>query len=204
MRAKCGRAEPGEPGFGPSTRGRAATRGAVIRLRVAARLSLRVLVWGSVAAFLALGVGPHTGRYRTLTVLSDSMAPAMPAGSLAIVTPQPASSIRVGQIVTYQIPVEDRRVVSHRVVEVLEEGPRPVFRTKGDGNEAPDPWTARVAQDTVWRVRVAVPHAGRVVSALRAPALRRVGLVVASVLLALAWLARIWSPAARRLSPRLP
>ena len=36
--------------------------------------------------------------------------------------------------------IDNHYVVSHRVVKVFEGGDRPVFQTKGDANDAPDPW----------------------------------------------------------------
>lgn len=120
----------------------------------ALRLSTNVAVWllgfACVGFPLAVGVGPRTGRYATLTVLSGSMRPHLPA----------PNQVKVGQIITYAIPEGDRHVVSHRVVEVVRDGDRPVIRTQGDANNAPDPWLSQVEDDTVWQVRYAVPYVG--------------------------------------------
>src|SRR5207302_10783294 len=48
----------------------------------AARLAAFALVAFSALAFIGLGLGPRTGRYRTLTVLSGSLSPAFEAGDL--------------------------------------------------------------------------------------------------------------------------
>ncbi|MEW6473982.1 MAG: signal peptidase I [Actinomycetota bacterium] len=106
-------------------------------LRRGLRFAALGLAGVSLVAFGFVGLGPHTGRYRTLTVLSGSMRPTMPEGSVAIVIPVPPAEIRPGDVITYNIPVGDRRVVTHRVVEIVEGGDHPVVRTQGDANAAP-------------------------------------------------------------------
>lgn len=147
---------------------------------------------------LALVIGPHLADYRAITVLTASMRPAMPEGSLIVQTPVPVSAVAVGDVITYRIPVDDRRTVTHRVVEVVVGGPHPVVRTKGDANNAPDSWLARLEGDTVWRTRLAVPKAGSALQALRHPLARRISLLVVPAVLALVWLRDIWSSAPAR------
>lgn len=159
-------------------------------------LAVKVVGWAaivaSVAVLLGLGVGPRTGRYRTLTVLTGSMQPTMPVGSVVIVVPERPSELRVGQVVTYRIPVEDHRVISHRVVRVVEGGDRPIFQTQGDANNAPDYWLAQVNGDTVWHVVGVVPGLGRMLHLLRQPAVHRVAVFVVPAALALLFLVDIW------------
>ncbi len=76
------------------------------------------------------------------------------------VTPMPASELETGDVLMYRVPVEDRRVVAHRVVEIVEAGDQPVVRTKGDPNNGPDSWVARLETEPLWRVQAAVPYAG--------------------------------------------
>lgn len=164
-------------------------------------VALRVLVVVSLGLLLALGVGPRTGSYRTLTVLSGSMAPAIPPGSVVVVTPQPLQQLRVGQVLTYQSPVDDQRVVTHRVTEMLESGAQPVVRTRGDANAVPDPWLAQLTGDTAWTAQLVVPHLGRPLTWLRQPPARALGVWAAPALLALSWLGAIWRRPARPTSP---
>lgn len=140
-------------------------------------------------AFVFLAVGPRTGRYRTMTVLTASMRPTHPAGSVIVSVPVPSSSVRVGDVITYRIPVEDRRIVTHRVVEVVEPG---VVRTKGDANNTPDAWTARLTGATVWKVRGGVPALGFALGALQNRAARAGSLMLAPLALAFVWLRDIW------------
>jgi signal peptidase len=151
----------------------------------------------SVLALVFLGLGPHTGRYRTATVLSGSMRPTIVEGSVVVVTPLPASELAEGDVIMYRIPEEDRRVVAHRVVEMVEGGERPVVRTQGDANPEPDAWVARLDGKTLWQVRGAVPMLGYAVQALRQPWLRSLSVGVVPAVLALVWLRDIWMPSRR-------
>lgn len=147
-----------------------------------------------VLLLLGLAFGPRTGRYRTMTVLTASMRPSMPEGSVIVQVPMDLSKVRVGDVITYRIPVEDRRIVTHRVVKVLEGGTQPVVRTKGDANRSADPWLARLEGEKVWRVKASVPKLGYALQALRRPEAKRVTLFLVPLLLALLWLRDIWAP----------
>lgn len=147
----------------------------------------------SVLTLLVLGVGPHTGAYRPVTVLTQSMKPTMPAGSVVLVTPIEPGTVRVGDVITYRIPVEDRRVVTHRVVEILERGSAPVVRTKGDATDTVDSWTTKLTGGPVWKVRASVPYVGFGLRALQQPDVRRLTVTVLPGLLALSLLAQIWT-----------
>lgn len=155
----------------------------------AGRLLGPVVVACAALVFAVLAVGPRTGAYRTYTVLTASMRPDMPEGTVVVSTPIALHEARVGDVITYRIPVEDRRVVTHRVVEVVRPG---VVVTKGDANNAPDAWVAELKGQRVWKVRAAVPGVGYALERLRTPAARRLALFVVPLLLAALWLKDIW------------
>jgi signal peptidase I len=162
-------------------------------VRAWADLGLRLVLGAALAIFLLLALLPHTGLYRPETVLSGSMKPYFSPGDMVIVTPEPSRDVRVGQVISYHIPVGDHHVQTHRVVHVLRRGEHPVVRTKGDANNARDPWTARLDGSTAWRVRVVVPKLGWMVTWLRDPLVRLLTVFVAPALFALIALWRIWS-----------
>ncbi|MDQ4052318.1 MAG: signal peptidase I, partial [Actinomycetota bacterium] len=156
-------------------------------LRAVATVGLSAVALGAVAALLLVGVGPRVADYRTLVMLTGSMSPDYPAGSLLIATPRRAVDLSPGDVLTYHIPIDDRRVVTHRVVEVDRTGDVVLVRTKGDANTAPDPWVARITDDTVWTVRGAVPGAGQLIHSARSPAVRPI-VTLALPGLAVGWL----------------
>lgn len=165
-------------------------------LRRAARLLSTLLLALTVLLLLSVTLGPRLLNYRTATMLTSSMSPAIDAGDVIVNTPLALADVRVGHVLTYHIPVDDRRVVSHRVVEVQRPGPGIVnIRTKGDANAAVDPWTAALTGDTVWQVRAVVPKAGTAIRGLRTPLAQTV-LTTAVPLLVVCWLLLgIWRPA---------
>lgn len=156
-------------------------------------LSTSVLVLAA-AAFVLLAVGPHVLGYRTVTMLTGSMAPGINPGDVVVTMPKPAADVAVGDIVTYQIPVEDRRVETHRVVKVTHDASgRLAIVTKGDANNGADPWVATINGPTVWQAKVVIPHVGSAIRVLRSPAIQFGAMWTALGGLVLLGLWRIWS-----------
>lgn len=142
-------------------------------LGLATRLLANLVLLGAVLVFLGLAVGPHVLGYRTMTMLTGSMAPLINPGDVTVVTPLPAADVEPGMIISYAIPVEDHRVVSHRVVSVTRgDGGSVTVQTKGDANPGVDPWTATLQGDTAYQVRGVVPELGTLIRLLRTPGLQ--------------------------------
>lgn len=157
---------------------------------------VRGVVGLAVAVFLLLAVGPHALGYRTMTMLTGSMAPMIEPGDVTVVTPIAVQDVTEGMVITYHQPIGDRSLVTHRVVEVQRDAAGSVtVRTKGDANEAIDPWTATLQGDTAYQVRAVVPELGHLIQALRAPVVTQVLLYGAPALLAGWLLLGIWRPA---------
>lgn len=156
------------------------------------RMTGRAVIVLGILVVVAVSVGPRAGWFRPLTVLTGSMSPTIPLGSVAVVAPVPVDEVAVGDVLTYAIPVDDHRVVTHRVVEVLAPG---VVRTRGDANEADDPWVAKLRGSTAWTVRADVPYAGYVIQGMRQPVLRMSSVLAGTLLMLGIGLRRIWGPA---------
>jgi len=92
------------------------------------------IVLGLVVLILTL---PLFTPYRIMVVLSGSMAPTLRPGD-AVLIRSGATSIHEGDIVTFQ---REGQLVTHRVVEV--ESAQLV--TRGDANNATDPWTVPIS-----------------------------------------------------------
>ncbi|MBO9044049.1 MULTISPECIES: signal peptidase I [Curtobacterium] len=102
-------------------------------------LSTGLLLLVAALAVVLIVVPKATGSM-PLTVLTQSMEPTLPPGTLLVVRPTPIDDIRVGDVVTYQIVSGQPAVVSHRVVSVSSSsnGER-TFVLKGDNNAEADP-----------------------------------------------------------------
>jgi signal peptidase len=141
----------------------------------APRVRRRGSVWLPVAGrALALRV-PRANRLGTprllgwaiQPVLSGSMAPSMPQGSLAIVQPADPGRIVPGTTIVFDDPLARGRQVAHRVVRVVPGAPVR-YETQGDANLRADPLPipiASVSGVVGWNV----PGLGTVVAALAGP-----------------------------------
>jgi len=126
----------------------------------------RVVTWLvilTVAAILMVAVlVPRLAGATPYTILTGSMRPGMPPGTLVVVRPRDPDRIRVGDVLTYQLRSGEPEVVTHRVVAQGRDAEgHPVFSTQGDANPAPDASWVRPVQvkGTRW---YAVPYLGYV------------------------------------------
>jgi signal peptidase I len=89
-------------------------------------------------------------------VLSGSMSPTYPVGSLLVVGQIDASDVRAGMPIVFEDPQQPGRIVTHRVVAPVPDDAS-AFRTRGDANAAMDPVAipARLVRGKVlWSVSV--------------------------------------------------
>ena len=167
------------------------------RVRKAVSLLTNLMTLGGLLGFLVLGVGPHTGAYRPVTMLTGSMRPLYPTGAILIVTPQPITELAPGQVVTFTAPIGGSPIVTHRVVAVDRTGRQPVITTKGDANPGNDAWSVTMTGPTFWQVRGAIPVLGTVLRTLREPVVAVVMTKAVPVLLLLGLLKVVWRPKRR-------
>ena len=138
----------------------------------AARILGLVLLGVAFVLTCALAGGLVFGWWRVLPVQSGSMAPAIPKGAAVVVTPHSFDELRVGQIIVYDPPTPGTGLLVHRVVDIQRNGDVVTVQTRGDANDANDPWMAELSNPPIWRVERVFPHAGTAVDLLRNRALR--------------------------------
>jgi len=91
--------------------------------------------------------------YSVMTVLTGSMEPYLPVGTLLVMGPVADNDIQVGDVITFIR--NDRRTITHRVEEIVPgfaDG-RPGFVTRGDAVATRDPETVRadnVIGEIIW------------------------------------------------------
>lgn len=139
--------------------GPAHTRASAVTRLLGQTAAVLVLLAVIAVAALAIVVPRLTGSV-PLTVLTSSMEPGMPPGTLAVVRPIDPDDIGVGDIVTYQIRVDRTGVISHRVIGIaVGADGRRLFTFKGDNNTDADPDRV-VAAQVMGRVWYSIPGLG--------------------------------------------
>jgi signal peptidase I len=120
-----------------------------------------VLLLAAVLIFFA----PRFG-WQVDTVLSGSMEPAIPTGSILVSRTVASDSIIVGDIITFSGSGRDR-FITHRVT-AIDRTNGIVFTTKGDANNAEDPYPVP-AENVEGKVLVHIPFLGFILSFVKTP-----------------------------------
>lgn len=98
------------------------------------------------------GGEPQFLDYQLKTVLSGSMEPGIQTGSIiAVKTGGDMTRFGEGDVITFMD--DQRRMITHRIVEVVENNGSTMYRTKGDNNEEMD-------QDLVLSQNVVAEYTG--------------------------------------------
>ena len=150
-------------------------------LNMASTVLVAVVVLAAV-----LLVGARLFGFNVYAVLSGSMEPALPVGSLVCVAPESAESIQEGDVISFM--ASEDLVVTHRVVgvEVAEDGSAGDagglrFRTQGDANSTPDASPVLEA-NLIGKVVFVVPALGYLVDAIQHPPGSYIAIVLAALL----------------------
>jgi signal peptidase len=166
--------------------------------RVAANVGLAAVI------LVALGfVIPGLMGFERYVITGGSMSGTFERGSVAFERLTPVSELEVGDVITYQPPVESglTTLVTHRIVSIKEtrQG-QLLFHTKGDANEDADPWKFVLPEGQQPQVEVTVPVVGFAFMAIADRETRMLLVVVPAGLVCLLGLLDLvrMVPAARR------
>jgi signal peptidase I len=149
------------------------------------------LLAGSVVALVMAYVGLIVAGFKPVAVYSGSMKPTVGVGALAFDRQIDPKDVRVGDVITFADPYVKSRLVTHRVIRILQTPRGPAYRTKGDANPGRDPWTIRLTGQ-VGRVSFDVPFAGYALVYAHTREVRGSLIFVAAVLVLIGLLRRIW------------
>lgn len=142
--------------------------------------TLSALLLAALAAVALAILIPMLLGYREMAVLSGSMEPAIPVGSIVCVKPTEASQLQAGDVCTYLLP-DGNTYVTHRVLSVDSEARTLV--TRGDANDAPD---GEIAFSQVFgRAAFHLPLLGYLTTGIKTPTgiFAACGLVILIILL---------------------
>lgn len=125
------------------------------------RLTLSwLLLFAAVSLLAAVVVVPRLAGATPYTIMTSSMRPHMPPGTLVVAKTVDPATLHTGDVITYQLRSGQPDVVTHRIVGVGQDGRgERLFTMKGDNNPTTDPAPARAVQirGKVW---YSVPYIG--------------------------------------------
>lgn len=130
-------------------------------------------------------VGMRIMGYRTFTVISGSMSPEYPVGSLIYVKPVNYYDLKKGDVISY-VANDDKTVVTHRIVDIqVDEKDASVWRfvTQGDANNTPDAKAVHY-KNVLGTPIITIPFIGYFVRNVQQPPGIYIALVVGTLLLA--------------------
>ncbi len=163
----------------------------------AAARRLRMLVlWvglGLLFGTLLAAVAPQLAGFRSFTVRSGSMTPAIETGDVVVTKPIAPLSAHVGDVVTFVDPEGTGKLFSHRVQSVHVVGGDVAFVTRGDANTSTEHWRVP-AGGSVGKVAYRIPKIGYALSYVDSGPARLALVAIPALLLLWAALVRIWRP----------
>ncbi|WP_458116769.1 signal peptidase I [Arthrobacter sp. D2-10] len=108
-----------------------------------------LIVLGLVAVMVVIPQLFGSGSY---TVLTGSMRPGMPPGSLIVTKEANPEELHIGEAITYQIRSGEPAVVTHRIIARTSSSDGVTFTTQGDASPSPDEEQVRPEQirGVVW------------------------------------------------------
>ena len=191
-------AHPAARAAAPPARERRPLRVAVGR--VASTVGLILVLTIAVLMLLPSLLGYH--RY---VIVSGSMEPAIPTGSVVYDKTVPVAELEVGDVITFLPPPEYgvTRPVTHRIIEITaapaeqrdQAAAGRMFRTKGDANEDPDRWIMMLDQPGQDRVEHHVPYVGYVYSWLNERWVQLLVIGLPALLIMIAIVRALWREA---------
>lgn len=126
-------------------------------------VAMIVLVFFTVTSKLSEDGTSAFGNYKMMVVLSGSMSPAFEAGDVIIVSGEnQKSEYQKGDVITFRDPEDTKRIVTHRIIEVINAESGILYRTQGDANKTPDLKPVPAA-NVIGQQQSHIPYLGRLV-----------------------------------------
>ena len=121
---------------------------------------------------------PSIGGAFPLIVLTDSMYPEIESGDLIICNTAEAEDIKVNDVISFFDPAGNgTSIVTHRVIEIVEDDGEIFFRTRGDNNNTEDKELVP-AENLVGVYKMRIAGAGHIAMFMQSTA----GLIICVVL----------------------
>jgi signal peptidase I len=156
-----------------------------------------IMLGGVVLLILTVIVGMMLGVWRFTVIDTGSMRPTLNPGDVAVLISEPTADLRKGQIVAFHPPGEPHLTVTHRAVSIRWVKNGVIIRTKGDANNARDPWRAHIIGATVWHEAFKLSKFGYLAVWSQQRLIRFALLSVIVILIVSMQLGWIWRPTSR-------
>ena len=124
---------------------------------------------------------PSIFGYRLYVVLTGSMDPSIPAGSLAVVEKSDADQLALRDVITYR-DFDSGKLITHRIVGINNKDGQLQFTTRGDANDTDD-FNPVKATDIVGQVRFSIPLIGSLMEFARSKTGLLVFLIIPGVII---------------------
>jgi signal peptidase len=159
---------------------------------------LCVTVVAVVAAALLLPAALGLQRY---VITGASMTGTIDRGSVIYARLVPVRALQVGDIVTF-VPPGQAKPITHRIVCIMDKLGQHVFRTKGDFNQAVDPWAITFSQPRLAKCAYHIPYLGYFLGLLSVRSVRMVLIGLPALVIAISLLWSLWRSAGEEVRAR--
>lgn len=152
------------------------------KIRFLKNLSTGLVIAAVVFAFLIAGI--RIFGVQVYGVLTGSMEPTYPTGSLIYVKPVEARELRVNDVITFSI--SPNVIATHRIVEIVPDETYPTllrYRTKGDANRDVDAALVS-ANNIIGKAMFAIPQLGYLANYIQQPPGIYVAILVCGLMIA--------------------
>ena len=156
-------------------------------IKVLKAISTCLIAAAVILAFLISGI--RLLGFQVFGVLSGSMEPTYPTGSLIYVKPVDQSELRVNDIITFS--TAPNVIATHRIVEIVPDESNPSmlrYRTKGDANTVVDNELVSFV-NVIGRASFCVPQLGYLARYIQEPPGTYVSIVVCALMIGIVFLA---------------
>jgi len=133
-----------------------------------AKKALIVLALIGLVGVSGLGIATKITGGKLLSVQTGSMVPKIRKGDLVVVKRVPISQLKVGDVITFINPTNQKETITHRIVAInMTPGTSHTITTKGDANRLADRSISVSA--VVGKMQYKVPYLGHVLDFVRKP-----------------------------------
>ena len=125
-------------------------------LKIVCNVMLGIIIAALISLAAVLIIPILTG-HKSMAVLSGSMEPKIPVGSVCYAKAIDVDNLKIGDIVTYRLSGDT--MVTHRIIKI--DSDKKQITTKGDANDTEDASPVRF-DDIVGRINFHIPYLGYV------------------------------------------